>query len=333
MKRVVGVVVGALVALGVVTTPASATVLVSGSLNTVEFVNFENLFTPTLVEDGDGGLELIYVRKAEGSLPEIGDVLVGIINANNLTVGGITTSFDDLGFQLTGIFAQEISAASFLEDPDLDGAGGDKGTLHLDLTPTTVATGATLFCNSAAMTDCFSTSLAAGEEFAFYLQTGLGTTIFESNGTMLDDVTKATDGAVFLTLGPAVTAGDVGPGVVYSHVDFNFLTTQFPVDNFGGLNIITNGTGLSFIGIPGGIIIVDPDGLLGTNHVLFDPSIVLNPNRLAPPLGVSSPWFFRSDDPAYLLPFNNVIPEVSSLWMLGMGLSGFGIFRRRKWLG
>lgn len=323
MKRLVGVVIGALIGLNLLAPKAEA-VLVAGSLNTVEYVNFENLFTPMETNDG-----LVYVAKPIGALPAAGDILAGIINANDLTVNGVTTSFDTATLQLSGIFWQEISSLT-VEGPDIDGAGPDTGTFHLTLSLPSLASGTTLFCN-ASQTDCFQTGLSSTDMIAFYLQTGGGTTAFESNGTMADDVTKATDGGLYFTMGPGVSAVDVGPGVTYSHVNFNFVSPLFPVQTFGGLNVLTNNTGLGFAGIPGSALLFDPDGLVGTNHVLFKSAIVPNPNRLAPPIGVDSPWLFRSDDPAFLLP--TTIPEVSSLWMLGMGLGGFGIFGRRKFLG
>lgn len=64
-------------------------------------------------------------------------------------------------------------------------------------------------------------------------------------------------------------------------------------------------------------------------QVVFSSEFELNPQGAF--LGVgTSPWDFRSNGPARIHPTASIIPEVSSLWMLGMGLGSFGVFRRRK---
>ncbi len=82
------------------------------------------------------------------------------------------------------------------------------------------------------------------------------------------------------------------------------------------LSIVTNTTGFLFSPVSK-LMLLGPY----TGQLLIESHFV--PNSVA-----GSFWAFESFDPAFVHP--NVIPEVSSLWMLGMGLSGLGVFSRRK---
>ncbi len=301
MKRVVAIVAGTMLSVGLLTSPASASILVVGSDNDFFFNNFENLF------DSSGHW------KAPSSAPVVGDHLAGIINIQNIDVEGTTHFFAGPTSQLTGIFAQRIL--------DISSHGG---ITHLTLGNPTL----TSYCRGA---DCFSTVglLSPGEMFALYLQQGGGTTVFESNGTMLDDVSKATDGSLWVTLGIN------GDAFVYSHPILGVNPEGLA---FGGLNVIQNNTGVTtFQGIN------DPNETeVGGTTVLTDlvvsSEFELNPNGFAGralakrpcPTSGCSPWEFRSNDPATVHP---AIPEVSSLWLLGLGFGTIGAFGRRKWLG
>src|SRR3989338_7091154 len=72
MKRDAVAVIGILLRFGVVATPASAAVFVSGTQNDLFFTNFENLF------DSTGAW------RAPTSIPVVGDYLAGIINVQNV---------------------------------------------------------------------------------------------------------------------------------------------------------------------------------------------------------------------------------------------------------
>lgn len=298
MKRMIGVVIGVLLGLGAAASQASAAILVAGTDNDVFFVNFENLY------DSTGNF------KSVTSLPAKGDYLAGIISANGIRANSVDTNFDSSTFQLSGIFAQKIEDISF-----------HSGVLpHLTLGTPTITT----FCKGA---DCFDTGLAAGEMFRFYIQQSPDpVTTFESNGSLADDKAKATDGTLWLSLGLADPGAGVDPGFAYSHLGlFPLGFPPVPGIAFAGLNTIVNNTGYDFAGVND----VNESEIGGTtllNHLVYVSRFDYNPDGS---LGTAtSPWEFRSNDPARVHP--NVIPEVSSLWMLGMGLSGFGFIRRKK---
>lgn len=326
MKRYAVAVIGILLSFGVVATPASAQLFVGGADNDAFFNNFENLFDST----GE------WLDPA--TIPVVGNYLAGIINVQNIDANGMTHYFSGPTEQLTGVFAQKII------ETKLDGFG----ITHFTLGNPTL----TSFCKGGLGGDCFSTGLAAGEMFAFYQQTGGGTTVFESNGTMLDDVTKATDGTKLLTFGLDATDG-AGPDTIFGTFDDTGYTYSHPIlganptgHAFGALDVKFNGLAptITFTsindtnecevgGTPAeGILCFASDPVPLLNGLVFTSEFERNSLGIANPNSTpgTSPWEFRSNDPATLHP--EIIPEVSSLWLLGMGLSSFGVFRRKKFL-
>lgn len=284
MKRFTVAVIGILLSLGVVATPASAAVLVADADNTAFFFNFENLF------DSTGTL------KSPLAAPAVGDYLVGILNVQNVNANSNTHFFQGPAGQLTGIFAQEISAI-----------GADGFGPHFTFKNPTLST----FCEPGAV-NCFSTGLAAGEMFGFYLQEP-ATTLFNSNGpTMASDVADVVDGTAYFTLGLVS-----GTNYAYSHPGQGIA--------FGGLDFVANNTGFTFGYLVDPNEVFNGDGITGPSQMVFTSEFETNP----PFSTGGSPWAFASNDPATLHPLG-VIPEPSSIWLLGMGLSGLGIFSRRK---
>lgn len=314
MKRVAGWMFGILLGLGVAATPASADIFVGDTNNNVFFRNFENLF------DSAGNI------RSFTDTPVVGDHLVGIIDVQTIDANSLTHFFSSPTNQLTGVFAQKIL------ETKIDGSG----ILHFTLGNPTVGT----FC---AGLDCFSTGLAPGEMFAFYTQTGGGATVFESNGAMLDDVTKAKDGALFMTFGLDATDG-AGVDGVWGTFDDTGYAYSHPVlglnpegDAFGALDIKVNNSGFTFAGLNDikeceiggspaeGILCAGTRPVPLLNGMVFTSEFEPNDGFA----GGTSPWAFASNDPARLHPLG-VIPEPSSMWLLGMGLSGLGVFGRRK---
>ena len=297
MKKVLSSVLGALFALGVAAPKASAVTLIAGAENEAFFNNFEVLL------DASGNI------RAADATPEVGNHLFGIFNVQNIDANGGTNFFAGATDQLTGVFSQKIIGIS--ADPGT-------GILHLTLGNPTLSTYAGI-----------SSPFSSGEMFRLYTQTGGGTTPFESNGTIADDVTKATDGALWATLGLDATNGlgvDGIPGTpddtgyAYSHP---VLGPNLTGEAWGGLTFKINNTGYAFDGI-NDVNETEIGGTTLLNQFVFSSEFELNQRFTQ---GVS-PWEFASNDPAKIHP--SVVPEVSSLWMLGMGLSGFGVFRRRK---
>lgn len=295
MKKLHVVALGALLGLAVAAPQASAQVLAVDELNKIFIAGFENLY------DSTGQAKAPTVAGLA-----VGDTLAGIIKVQNISAGlGPDIFSSSPTNQLTGIFAQRIEAIS-----------NHGPVTHLVFGPAQVNT----FCNGA---DCFSIAgkLSGNEQFAIYLQEGPGTTEFTEGPTLAQSVANATDGSLYLTLGY-----DPGVDGIFGTPDDNGYSYGHPVTDplgqpkgeaFGGLNLYTNNTGLLFNKIN------DPSEFEGDKFVdlYFSAEFEFNDNP-------ASPWKTAINDPAVVSPF---IPEVSSLWMLGMGMfSGLGFIRRKS---
>ncbi len=315
MKRVLGVVVGTLLGLSALASQASAEIFVADTENDLFFTNFENLW------DSTGAW------KAPTAAPVVGDYLAGIINVQNIDANSSTHFFQGPAAQISGVFAQKIVEIK------TDGLGGP---IHFTLGNPTITT----FSKGG---DSFSTGLASGEMFVFYLQAP-ATTLFTSGGPMATDVSKATDGTKLLTFGLDATDGAGLDGIFGTADDTGYMYSHPILGSgipnglaFGGMTVKTNATGFDFAGIND----VNESEIGGTtllNQLVFKSTFEVNQQgiafKTASGLDCSlssshcSPWEFTSQDPAKVLP--HVIPEVSSLWLLGMGLSGIGVIRRKK---
>lgn len=214
-----------------------------------------------------------------------GDLFYGILHVQDITVGGITIWNEDNvapGIDtLTGYFLTEVTGFDTYGHIILGAASAD---------PNGVLTG---------------TELAADVVMKTWTDSS---TAFESNGTVVDDISKATDGNPWLTLtigggywwtdGPATPPP---PG-------------QFVGTSWIGLNIYANYTGAAFLPIN------DP------NESLYDLDVDLYAKSLI--FSQSGDWAFQSNDPAVVVP-----PEPTSLLLLGMGmigLAGVGIRRKKR---
>lgn len=236
--------------------------------------------------------------KSPASTPVVGDYLAGIFRVNNITnlTGGGGSNIPDV-LTFTGVFAQQITSVTPIG-----------GGFSLTFTNPSITTFGDGLGDSFTLSDLGPTKM-----FALYAEPVAGGTPFTFQGTMLSNVLAATDDALLLSAGIDLPydSSNVGFASVFAPFPpFGVATFSLSIkDNFTGLTFSPH-TPVTFAGPPG--------------ELVFQ-------SRFAPNSDPFSKWYFTSFDPAEVVP--NVIPEVSSLWMLGMGLSGFGIFRRKKLLG
>ena len=290
MKRIAGLVVGVLLGLTMLAPQAFAGL--SFYPGVIDEILYNN-YENLFAGSGHPGV-------APGTLlpgatvPVAGDHLAGIFTVNKINnLGDGTFNIPDT-VSFTGVFAQKITSVS-----------GGPGVFGLTLDNPSIFT----FTDGGA--DTFTLSdLSPTKMFAVYADPVLGGTPFKFHGTMASNVASATDSSLLLCAG-IDTAHDP------SNVSFATVFAPFPP--FGvatsSLSIECNNTGLAFSPhLP--VTFVGPSG-----------ELVIQ-SRFVPNSDPKSKWAFTSFDPAEIQP--NVIPEVSSLWMLGMGLSGFGFIRRKK---
>lgn len=296
MKHAVRVLVGALLGFVVMTPTASAVNLLSAGVdNDVFFTNVENLFDAT-------GRQLPPLTP-----PAPGMYLAGILNIQNVDAPPGSDFFNSgPGGEVSGVFAQLLTGVVPL-------GGGVFGLTFGNPVVTTFYKDTNLngVWEPGLGEDGFVTGLAPGGEMFGFYEDDPAVSLYESNGTMADDVTKATDDSLLLTLGISIPTDSVTGFVTL--VPGPFCPAPPCGVQFGALSVLQNNTGFSFAP-------VFFEGLLGD---------VVYTSQFGPrPVGS---WDFESEDPARIHP-ESVIPEASSLWLLGMGLSSLGFTRRRRFL-
>ena len=239
---------------------------VKGALNELSFNTYQNL-----------------VDVDKNGAPTPGDIFYGILNVTRIASGG-TTRWD----------------ANNVPGPAIDSFSGYYAASITSFTalPSPLAGVVTLGPASFDHNGVFSVAdLSAGTMVKLFTDTG---TPFESNGSVVDDVTKATDGTFWASFG--FPGGYWNATVMSSGLIFGS----------GGLNLAVNNSGLSLINItaPG-------CGTCAFVQQYF--------STVATDTGAGPTWRYIGANSAAIFP----APEPTVAWLMGVGMMGL-YFTRRK---
>ena len=243
----------------------------------------------------DNSAEL-FVNKAGGATTiDVGDIFLGgiqIDKINNQTLG--TGGWNEL----TGVFGLQVLAVTPI--------GGGLSLISFGALGTLPASG-DLQAEILLATGVDIGATAAGTFARFFEDTTPDAT--RDGSTFADYIGETTDGTVFLNaaLAPgglsAIGFGDVGALAT-------FCTTTTPGGGLPG-NFFNNGNGVTVSSSStANILVGSPVGVSGTNQCPISPED-----------------FTVRDDATFTV---QAIPEPMTLGLLGMGLVGLGLARRRK---
>lgn len=233
-----------------------------------------------------------------GSTLAVNDILYGIVNLNNIYTYSNGTTWNDNNTvapydNLTGYFAAKISGVSSFTVPNLPGLGSFAGTYA-------TYTFSPLGAGDTDPGGVFTASDKAAQTLIkFYTDT---TNAFETNGSVADDISKVTDGSLWASFG-------FGGGGYWT-------TSTAPVGSgtSGGLNLITNNTGLSWTKVfDNGLGCTNPGGCMV--DLAFESSF--NPTG-------GGAWSVAISDPARMHP----VPVPAAAWLLVSGLIGMFVSRK-----
>lgn len=313
---------------------AQAAPVFNSGLNDGFYQNFESIWRTAESCTTNGGClafdaanDPTGYQRLDGSANNIieGDILAGIFSVQNIESGGTNIWFQSATDQFSGYFAQEVVDVI---NPDPGGTSVD----HLLLTNPT--------------TDPFGI-LSSGEMLRLFVDDGAGVTVFEHNGTTFDDINKATDGTLWASFGSGATAVDPNDGIdldgyAYGHIDVS-LTGENLSDQEAllGVDLVTAGPALT---ITLGDVLNDVNetesggtgpqvstaaqcaaGLWTCSTLIATSEIEANPAGYF--AGGAEPWAIRSNDPFTVY---RTVPEPATIALVGMGLLGLGVARRRR---
>ena len=231
-------------------------------------------------------------NKTGSATPTIGDKFFGVANVQDNTVNGgviwnaqnVSSPYDSF----SGYFIVEVKT----------------------VTATTVGSGT--FYNlqmgvaSSDPNGIMSTSdLSAGTIMKLYTDS---TTPYTTGGPMATDIARATDGALWASLGMTAAGG---------YWNVSLTPSGLSSGTNVGINFITNNTGMNFAKV------ADAGCTGGGCDMVFNSTF----NTRAP----GGSWQYNINDPATIHPL--AVPLPAAAWLLGSGLIGLAGLARRKTLG
>lgn len=250
---------------------------------------------PVMVEDALNSLNITSVQNfVDAGSPgfSVGDIFYGVLNIENISSGGVEQwgSRNVLGNPIdtfTGYYLAQIKSV-FTGYP----------------ASSPYAAAVTLGAGNTDPNGIFSAAeLATGAAFKLYIDNGPGATAFETNGSIADDIAKATDGAFWGTLG-------------------------FPGSNgYWAALAMKNGVVFGAGGIDS-IISADDTRFAMLNDPSCPSCAPVNSyfSTVARDTGVNSTWRFSGNTNAVLQP--SAVPEPNTLSLLALG--GLWLSARRS---
>lgn len=243
--------------------------------------------------DNNMGFQSVANKTNSASVLAVGDLYYGVINVQDIATGNTSWNANNVSAPIdsfSGYFLTQVTSVTATTVPGL-------GTFYsAQLGVATVADPNGIFS---------ATDLAAGTMMKLYTDTG---TAYTTGGPVATDIAHATDGSLWASLGFTSASNywtlAVAPG--------GFAATG---SSFGGLNFITNNSGLTWAKV------------LDTNCAvvggcLEDMKFVSTFSQTS-----GGAWQASINDPAVLHP----VPLPAAGWLLGSGLMGLlGLSGRRK---
>lgn len=297
------------------------------NVNEITYHNYESVFNSS-------GVEL------SPSTPlSSGDYIVGVLQINNIAPPSAgTPTFTNGTSEITGVFVQKVTI----------NASGLPNAANSDPNQYTILLGTSdrnTFTDNLGNTITTNVNTASGAMFNFYLDT---TPDFVATGVSMQasvnsamDVGGVTGTTPYFSLGLAAQPGIGEPntGYFYSTTDNVSNPQTLALNGYGGLNFLTNNTGVTFKTVFD-TTAIDSIGLgqgspnTGTGSAppvgfIIDSNISFNKANTFPSLN-NSPWGFISSDPADV---SVLVPVPAAAWTGMSMLAGLGCIaaiRRRK---
>ncbi len=237
--------------------------------------------------DNTLGFQAVANKTGSSSSFAVGDILYGVLNLQDISAGTTSWNANNVSSpydSVTGYFVSEIKAVSSTVVPGF-------GTFY------SLKMGA---ASSDPLGVFSAADLAAKTIFKLFIDTS---TPYTTGGPIHADIARATDGTLWISMGMT------SPNNYWSVA---IGPTGFGAGTSGGLDLITNNTGLTF-----SKVLDTSCGVMG--GCLVDMKFVSTMSATG-----GGAWAININDPAVMHP----VPLPAAAWLLGSGLAGlFGVAR------